>query len=158
MRAFTRGVFGRGVAIGLAAIAGMAAAYAAEPLEGLTVDTASGAHRFKVEVMRTEPDRERGLMYRKTMARDHGMLFEYEAEQPVAFWMHNTYLPLDIVFIGKDGRVVHVARDAKPMDDTLIPSGAPALGVLELDAGTAKAIDLKDGDRVHHAMFGDAAR
>ena len=158
MTAFTRSVLGRSAAIAFMGVAGMAAAHAAESLEGLTVDTASGPHRFKVEVMRTEPDRERGLMFRKTMARDHGMLFEYEAEQPVAFWMHNTYLPLDIVFIGKDGRVVHVARDAKPMDDSLIPSGSPALGVLELDAGTAKAIDLKDGDRVHHAMFGDAAR
>ncbi len=158
MRAFSRGATACGVTVAGVIVLGLTAAFAAAPLEGLTVDTASGPHRFKVEVMRTEPDRERGLMFRKTMARDHGMLFEYEAEQPVAFWMHNTYLPLDIVFIGKDGRVVHVARDAKPMDDSLIPSGSPALGVLELDAGTAKAIDLKDGDRVHHAMFGDAAR
>ena len=116
--------WGKGVVVGRAALAAGAlvaaatSALAAESLEGLTVDTASGPHRFKVEVMRTEPERERGLMYRKTMARDHGMLFEYQSEQPVAFWMHNTYLPLDIVFIGKNGRVVHVARDAKPMDDT----------------------------------------
>lgn len=147
-----------GVAVALALLATNASAQAEPPTETLTVDTASGSHRFKVEVMRTEPERERGLMYRKTMARDHGMLFEYRSEQPVAFWMHNTYLPLDLIFIGKDGRVVNVARDAKPMDDSLIPSAGPALGVLELDAGMAKTIDLKAGDVVHHKMFGDASR
>ena len=151
-----------GVAGGLALLAFMAAdarvACAEAPLEALSVDTATGPHRFKVEVMRTEPERERGLMFRKTMSRDHGMLFEYQTEQPVTFWMHNTYLPLDLIFIAKDGRVVNVAHDAKPMDDSLIPSAGAALGVLELDAGTAKAIDLKAGDRVHHKMFGDATR
>ena len=146
----------QGLALGLALLAG--AAHAEAPLEALTIDTATGAHRFKVEVMRTEPERERGLMYRKTMARDHGMLFEYQSEQPVTFWMHNTYLPLDLIFIGKDGRVVNVARDAKPMDDSLIPSSGPALGVLELDAGTAKTIGLKPGDVVRHTMFGDVGR
>ena len=148
----------RSAAFALVFLASNLAAHAEAPLEPLTIDTASGPHRFKVEVMRTEPERERGLMYRKTMPRDHGMLFEYQAEQPVAFWMHNTYLPLDLIFIGKDGRVVNVARDAKPMDDSLIPSAGPALGVLELDAGSAKAIDLKAGDVVHHKMFGDATR
>ncbi len=146
----------QGLALGLALLAG--AAHAEAPLEALTIDTATGAHRFRVEVMRTEPERERGLMYRKTMARDHGMLFEYQSEQPVTFWMHNTYLPLDLIFIGKDGRVVNVARDAKPMDDSLIPSSGPALGVLELDAGTAKTIGLKAGDVVRHTMFGDVGR
>ena len=146
------------MAIGLGFLACTTAACAAAPLEVLTIDTANGPHRFKVEVMRTETDRERGLMFRKTMAHDRGMLFEYPDEQNVAFWMHNTYLPLDMVFIAKDGRVVSVARDAKPMDDTLIPSGGPALGVLEVDAGTAKSIDLRIGDRVHHRMFGDAKR
>ena len=140
-----------GAALGLALLAG--AAHAEAPLEALTIDTASGPHRFAVEVMRTEPERERGLMYRKTMAGDHGMLFEYQSAQPVTFWMHNTYLPLDLIFIGKDGRVMNVARDAKPMDDSLIPSAGPALGVLELDAGTAKTIGLKAGDVVHHKMF-----
>ena len=148
----------KGVAAALVLLASTVVAHAEAPLESLTIDTASGPHRFKVEVMRTEPERERGLMYRKTMARDHGMLFEYPTEQPVTFWMHNTYLPLDLIFIGKDGRVVNVAPDAKPMDDSLIPSAGPALGVLELDAGTAKTIDLKAGDLVRHKMFGDAAR
>lgn len=146
------------LAASLTLFLGVAAACAEAPVESLTIDTSSGPHRFKVEVMRTEPDRELGLMYRRTMAHDHGMLFQYQSEQPVTFWMHNTYLALDLIFIGRDGRVVNVARDAKPMDDSLIPSAGPALGVLELDAGTAKTIDLKAGDVVHHSMFGDAAR
>ena len=148
----------KGLVLGLALLSGLSVAHAEAALESLTISTASGPHRFKVEVMRTEAERERGLMYRKTMAVDHGMLFEYQSEQPVTFWMHNTYLPLDLIFIGKDGRVLNVARDAKPMDESLIPSAGPALGVLELDAGTAKTIDLQAGDVVHHKMFGDAAR
>lgn len=147
-----------GVLVGLALFAGAEVARAQAPVEALSVDTASGQHRFKVEVMRTEQDREKGLMFRKSMARDHGMLFEYQKEQPVTFWMHNTYLPLDLIFIAKDGQVLNIAHDAKPMDDSLIPSAGAALGVLEVDAGTAKAIDLAPGDRVHHKMFGDMAR
>ncbi len=142
----------------LLALGGAGSVCAEARLEPLTVVTASGPHPFKVEVMRTEPERERGLMYRKSMSRDHGMLFQYPTEQPVTFWMHNTYLPLDMVFIDRSGHVVSVARDAKPMDDTLIPSGGPALGVLELDAGVAGAIGLKPGDLVRHAMFGNGGR
>ena len=131
-------------------------ALAAGPVAPLVVATVSGPHRFTVEWMMTETERERGLMDRKSMPRDHGMLFDFRPRPAsVAFWMKDTYLPLDIVFIGPDGRVVSVKHDAKPMDESIIPSNAPTLGVLELDAGVAKAIGLKVGDKVEHAMFGD---
>lgn len=95
-------------------------------------------------------------MDRRSMAKNHGMLFDFRPrDEPVVFWMKDTYLPLDMIFIGRDGRVASIARDAKPMDETLIPSGAPTIGVLEVNAGVAKAIDLKVGDKVRHAMFGD---
>lgn len=133
------------------------AARAAGPVSPLVVDTASGPHRFTVEWMTTEAEREHGLMDRKSMARDHGMLFDFRPRPAnVAFWMKDTYLPLDIVFIGPNARVVSIKHDAKPMDETIIPSNAPTLGVLELDAGVANAIGLKVGDKVEHAMFGDA--
>jgi len=132
------------------------AAHAAGPVAPLVIDTASGPHRFAVEWMMTEAERERGLMDRKTMARDHGMLFDFRPDAvPVVFWMKDTYLPLDMIFIGPDGHVVNIAHDARPMDTTMIPSNAPTLGVLEVDAGVANAIGVKVGDKVEHAMFGD---
>jgi uncharacterized membrane protein (UPF0127 family) len=69
-------------------------------------------------------------------------------------WMKNTYLPLDMVFIAKSGRVVGLAENAEPLSEKIIPSGAPTYGVLELNAGTAARIDLKIGDEVHHSLFG----
>ena len=133
------------------------AAVAAGPVAPLVIDTASGPHKFMVEWQQTEAERERGLMDRKTMARDHGMLFDFRPNPaPVVFWMKDTYLPLDMIFIGADGRVVSIKHDAKPMDTTMIPSNAPTLGVLEVDAGVAAAIGANVGDKVEHAMFGDA--
>ena len=93
------------------------------------------------------------------MPRDHGMLFDFRPNPvPVVFWMKDTYLPLDMIFIGDDGRVVKIKHDAKPMDETMIPSNVPTLGVLEVDAGVADAIGLKVGDKVEHEMFGDVPK
>ena len=94
---------------------GRGAAAAAESLEFVT---ATGAHRFEIEVARTEREREVGLMYRRSMPRDHGMLFMFPSEQPVSMWMKNTYIPLDMVFVSRKGRVTSVARDAVPMSET----------------------------------------
>ncbi len=137
----------------LSLLAGGATARAAGGLERLEIDTASGPHVFQVEVMRTEPELEKGLMFRRFMPKDRGMLFDFKVEQPVTMWMKNTYIPLDMVFMGHDGRVVGIAANAEPLSETIIPSGAPTLGVLELNGGEAAAIDLKVGDRVQHAMF-----
>ena len=131
-------------------------AWAGGPVRPLVLETAGGPHRFMVEWQRTEAEREHGLMDRKSMPRDHGMLFDFRPHAvPVVFWMKDTYLPLDMIFIGDDGRVVSIKHDAKPMDETMIPSNAPTLGVLEVDAGVADAIGLKVGDKVEHEMFGD---
>jgi len=130
-------------------------AWAEAPLQPLEIDTASGPHHFKVEVMRTDAEREKGLMFRRTMAKDHGMLFDFHTQQPVTFWMKDTYLPLDMIFVSQEGRVVSIKHDAKPMDESLIPSGAPTLGVLEVNAGVADAIGLKVGDVVKHPIFHD---
>lgn len=145
-----------GVAMGawlLMPALGSAAVGTFEPLE---IDTASGAHRYEVEVMTTEAEREHGLMDRKSMPADHGMLFDFQRDRDVAFWMKDTYIPLDMIFIDHAGRVVAIKHDAKPMDETPIPSGAPTTGVLELNAGAADAIELKIGDRVKHKIFHDA--
>lgn len=127
---------------------------AQDGLEPLTIEAGGKSHAFQVEVMRTDEQRAKGLMFRRYLAADRGMLFDFKTEQTVTMWMRNTYLPLDMIFIGKDGRVVSVAENTEPMSERIIPSGAPALAVLEVNAGTAARIGLKTGDRIRHKMFG----
>lgn len=122
-------------------------------IEPLDITTATGPHHFGVEVMRTDAEREKGLMFRRFMPSDRGMLFDFKAEQPVMMWMKNTYLPLDMVFISRDGTVTNVATNAEPLSERIIPSGGPVYAVLELNAGTASRIGLKSGDHVRAALF-----
>jgi len=122
-------------------------------LEKLEIVTASGSHDFYVEVMRTEPERERGLMFRRFMPQDRGMLFDFKSERPVMMWMKNTFLPLDMIFIARSGKVVGLKENAEPLSEAIIPSGAPTFGVLEVNAGTAAKIGLKIGDLVRHSLF-----
>ncbi len=119
----------------------------------LEIDTASGPHRYSVEIADTDASREHGLMERRTMAPDHGMLFEFPERAPVTFWMKDTFLPLDILFIDSDGSVRRIALHATPMSKEMIPSGAPVTGVLELNAGQAAMIGVNVGDRVKSPFF-----
>ncbi len=135
------------------AIAQAAPAAGETALEPLEIVTASGPHKFSVEVMRDDNQRARGLMYRRFMPEDRGMLFDFKREEPVSMWMKNTYLSLDMVFIDRTGRVVNVAENTEPLSERIIPSGAPTFAVLELNAGTARRIGLKVGDRLRHPMF-----
>jgi uncharacterized membrane protein (UPF0127 family) len=128
-------------------------AAAAQGLEPLEVTTASGAYPFQVEIANNETSREKGLMFRLFMPADRGMLFEFEKNQPVAFWMKNTYIPLDMVFIAPDGRVTHIAAKAEPLSEAVVPSGGPCIAVLELNGGTAARIGLAPGDKVKAAFF-----
>jgi len=120
----------------------------------IEIVTRTGVHAFSVELATNTAERAVGLMFRKELPEGRGMLFDFHEDQPVQFWMHNTYIPLDMVFIAGDGRVVHVAHDAKPMSDDLIPSGRPARAVLEVIAGTARKFGIAPGDRVTGAFFG----
>ncbi len=122
-------------------------------LEPLEIATTTGPHNFSVEVMRTDEQRARGLMHRRFMAQDRGMLFDFKREEPVAMWMKNTYLSLDMVFIDKSGKVVNIAENTEPLSERIIPSAGPVLAVLELNAGTARRIGLKPGDRLRHSLF-----
>jgi uncharacterized membrane protein (UPF0127 family) len=132
-----------------------AAQNAAPPaaLEQLTVATASGTHTFSVEVMRTDEQRARGLMFRRFMPQDRGMLFDFKREQPITMWMRNTYIPLDMVFIARDGTVINVAEDTEPLSERTIASAKPAYSVLEINAGVARKLGIKPGDKVRHAIF-----
>lgn len=127
---------------------------AAQGLETLTLVTASGRHSFQVEVMRTPDARARGLMFRRHMPEDRGMLFDFERSEPVSMWMQNTYIPLDMIFIRTDGTVARIAEQTEPLSTRTIPSGEPVRGVLEINGGIAAKINLKPGDRVEHPLFG----
>ena len=123
----------------------------------IEIVTRTGVHAFTVELATNTADRAAGLMYRKELPEGRGMLFDFHEEQPVQFWMHNTYISLDMIFIAADGRVVRVAENAKPMSDELIPSGRPVRAVLEVIAGTARKFGIAAGDRVTGSFFGKGA-
>lgn len=131
-----------------------AALQAAMALEPLTVVTSSGKHAFQVEVARTDEQRARGLMFRRHMPADRGMLFDFKTEQPVLMWMRNTYIPLDMIFISRTGTVINIAENTEPLSERTIASAGPAFSVLELNAGTSRKIGLKPGDRIIHPLFG----
>ena len=118
------------------------------------IHTATGDYPFNIEIADTPQEHSRGLMYRQTLAPDSGMLFDYGTERKVSFWMQNTFIPLDMVFIGADGLVKHIHAKAKPMDTTSIPSRFPVRFVLEIPGGRAAEIGLKDGDRIDHVRVG----
>jgi uncharacterized membrane protein (UPF0127 family) len=93
-------------------------------------------------------------MFRKSLPEGQGMLFDFKRESPVSFWMHNTYVSLDMIFIAGDGRIVHIVENAKPLSDDLIPSGGPVRAVLEVIAGTSQQLGIAPGDRVTGSIFG----
>lgn len=126
---------------------------AAVGLEPLTIVGASGRHAFQVEVMRTPEQRARGLMHRQFMPADRGMLFDFKQAEPVAMWMQNTYISLDMLFIRADGTIARIAERTEPLSTRTIPSGEPVLSVLEINGGVAEKLGIKPGDKVEHSLF-----
>ena len=108
---------------------------------------------FRVELATTDAEREKGLMFRKELPEGQGMLFDFQRDQPVAFWMHNTLISLDMLFIRGDGRIMRIAENAKPESDDLIPSGVPVRGVLEVIAGTARDNGHQAGRSRHRLVL-----
>jgi len=125
----------------------------AQTLDKLEIITASGIHEFSVELASNDAEREKGLMYRRFMPPDRGMLFDFKREEPVMFWMKNTYIPLDMIFLSRAGVVTNIAANAEPLSERLIPSGGPCYGVLELNGGAAASIGVRPGDKVRHPIF-----
>jgi uncharacterized membrane protein (UPF0127 family) len=116
--------------------------------DALVIVSPSGRHRFEVEIAETPADRARGLMFRTELTPDAGMLFDFKEEREVAFWMRNTLIPLDMLFIEKSGRIAHIARNATPLSEELVPSRAVVRYVLEIPGGRAAELDIKVGDVV----------
>ena len=122
----------------------------------LSIDTAKGPQHFTVELALTPDQQEQGLMYRPHLAADAGMLFVMAQPQIMTFWMHNTLIPLDMLFIAGGGKIVDLHERAMPLSDATIISHAPAIAVLELNGGTVDRLGIKIGDVVRAAALGDA--
>lgn len=123
------------------------------PTTQLTIVTAKAELRFTVEIATTPAQQEQGLMYRRSMAPDAGMLFDFGRPQPTTFWMKNTLIPLDMLFIGADGRIVNIHERAVPMSEAMIPSQGVVRAVIELNGGTAARLGIRPGDRVIYPIF-----
>ena len=148
----------RAVLLFLLLIAGPARADSSAPVvfgqSEVTIATASGTgFHFTVEVAETPDQLHQGLMFRDAMADDAGMLFLLGVDEVASFWMRNTFLPLDMVFIARDGRITNIHRNAAPGSTAIISSTLPVVAVLEVNAGITGRLGIHAGDRVIHPAF-----
>jgi uncharacterized membrane protein (UPF0127 family) len=128
-------------------------AIAAE-MRTLEIVTKTGVQVFSVEVAKTDEEREHGLMFRTSLPDGQGMLFDFSPEQNVSMWMKNTLIPLDMIFVRADGRILRIAENTKIQSEDIIPSGGPVRAVVEVIAGTARKYGIQPGDRVGYpALF-----
>jgi uncharacterized protein len=123
----------------------------------LTIVSTTGPHRFTVEVAQTPEQMEQGLMFRRTMPPDAGMLFIYNTPTVATMWMRNTLIPLDMLFVDGQGRIVNIHQRAVPQTLDVIAAGAPVRAVIELNGGTAARLGIAPGDRVQHPIFGNTS-
>jgi uncharacterized membrane protein (UPF0127 family) len=124
-------------------------------LQPLEIVSKTGVHTFAVELAVTPEEQARGLMFRRELPEGQGMLFDFQREQPATFWMKNTYVSLDMIFIRADGRILRIAENTVPLSEALVPSGGPVRAVLEVVAGTARKLGIAPGDRVAHPIFSE---
>ena len=125
------------------------------PTARLVIDTAKGPVAFTVEMAADDASREKGLMFRTELKPDAGMLFDFHKEGMRAFWMKNTPLSLDMLFIRADGTISTIAPNTVPYSQTPIPSSEPVRAVLEINGGRAAALGVEPGEKVHAAIFGN---
>ena len=139
-------------AVVLAALAALPAGAAAAACSETAVDLRGdwGSARFTVEVADDPAERAQGLMNRPSMPRSAGMLFLYDAPQRATFWMRNTLIPLDMIFMDETGTVTRIHENAVPLDETTIDGGPGVLAVLEINGGLARAIGIAEGSELRH--------
>ena len=114
----------------------------------LRVSHGAQSHAFRVEVARTEQEQAKGLMFRTALGPDEGMIFPMSPPRDASFWMRNTVIPLDIIFVGTDRRILNIAANATPYSERPLPSAGPVIGVLELAGGRAAELGIVPGDTV----------
>ena len=156
----TRGALRAALVIVFSILAGIFAATSGSAemrRETLDIVTSKGTHTFSIEIADTPEEKAKGLMFRRTLPADAGMLFPYLPAQEATMWMRNTYISLDMVFIRADGVVHRIERGTEPFSERTVTSQGPVTAVLELIAGTAERIGLMAGDKVRHSLFGTGA-
>lgn len=145
----------RSAVLALLAFLALATQAVAQEMEEapLAIETDEGSFEYSVELALTGEERAVGLMNREEMAEDHGMLFRFESPRPVTMWMKNTLIPLDMIFIRRDGTVAGFHENAEPLSLETIASPEPVLYVLELNGGKAEEMGLQEGDVVRHPVI-----
>jgi uncharacterized membrane protein (UPF0127 family) len=123
------------------------------PESELVVLTAAASHEYRVWIAADDESRARGLMHVPELPADRGMLFLFEQVQFATFWMKDTCVSLDLLFVAPNGRIVNIARDTEPFSRAPIPSSAPVIAVLEIPAGSAKRLGIVPGNRIRHPAF-----
>jgi uncharacterized membrane protein (UPF0127 family) len=123
------------------------------PTSPLTIESGAVRHAFTVELASTSDEQSIGLMHRNVLAADHGMLFYFEREQRMRFWMRNTFIPLDMIFVRANGEIAAIAENTTPHSDMPVGPPQPMQAVLELAGGTSARLGLKPGAIVHHQVF-----
>lgn len=136
--------------LGLLSLAGSALSAGRQTIE---IASKTGVHAFSVEMATTAAEREKGLMYRKSLPEGQGMLFDFQRDQEVGFWMKNTYIPLDMIFIRSDGRIMRIAENTEPLSERIVSSNGAVRAVLEVIGGTARKLGIAAGDRVAGSIF-----
>ena len=131
----------------------LAQSTASFPISSLEIDSGEKRHRFKIELAVTPEQKIRGLMFRKHLDSDKGMLFDYGSPREISMLMKNTYIPLDMVFIDGKGRISHIVERTMPMSEEYIGSNGFVRAVLELNGGTVSRLGIKLGDQVAHEIF-----
>lgn len=126
------------------------------PISSLTIVTHGGPRRFTVEVATTPEQLEQGLMFRRELAPDAGMIFDFKQPTVATMWMQNTWIPLDMLFVDAQGRIVNIHARAVPYSTDTIAAAAPVRAVIELNGGTADRLGIKPGDEVKFAIFNNA--
>ena len=141
----------------VASIAGAQAELARFATSSLVIDTAAGPQRFTVELASSPEQQQQGLMFRRSLPAEAGMLFDFGDTRPASFWMKNTLIPLDMLFIAADGRVADIHERAVPLSEATIQSRVPVRAALEVNGGTVSRLGIRLGDLVHHPVFGNGA-
>lgn len=121
--------------------------------QALTIETENGELSFSVLIADDDAERSRGLMFRDSLADDEGMLFDYQSPQPIAMWMRNTEIPLDIIYVNSDGEIAKIFANAQPYSLRSLPSEFPVLAALEVRGGLSREAGIRPGDIVRHAIF-----
>jgi len=119
----------------------------------LEIASKTGVHIFSVEIVDNDADRAKGLMYRRELPEGRGMLFDFHRDQEVSFWMQNTYIPLDMIFIRGDGQILRIEENTVPLSTRMIPSRGAVRAVLEVIGGTSRKLGIAPGDRVASPIF-----